>query len=173
MNWAFVHVPKTAGCSVLYTLGLTPGTHYPASALPGHDFYFAFVRNPYDRIVSAYFYRRRCNERESADFNTPHFREWLMDDRIRADMAVDEVFRPMVHYLDTPVDFVGRFESLQEDFDRVCEIIEVEPRRLIMDNIGTHPPWQELLDEGMLERVHELYREDFESFGYERIAHGN
>ena len=167
MNWRFVHVPKTAGCSISYTLEMKPGIHVPVSAIPGYDFYFTFVRNPYDRLVSAYYYRQRGVAKIPVGNYIPHFRQWLMDDRIRADMVVDEVFRPMVHYLDAPVDFIGRFENLQEDFDKVCEMIEVEPKRLVMDNIGTHPTWRELLDKKMRERVYHLYRQDFETFGYD------
>jgi len=152
---------------------MKPGIHVPVSAIPGYDFYFTFVRNPYDRLVSAYFYRQRGRARIPVEHYLTHFREWLMDDRVRADMVVDEVFRPMVHYLDAPVDFIGRFENLQEDFNKVCELIEFEPKRLIRDNIGTHPPWQEIMDGAMLARVNDLYREDFESFGYERVISGN
>jgi len=152
---------------------MKPGIHVPVTAIPDYDFYFSFVRNPYDRIVSAYFYRQRGNARVPMQNYIPHFHKWLMEDTIRADMVVDEVFRPMVHYLDAPIDFIGRFENLQEDFDRVCKLIGLEPKRLIRDNVCDHPPWRELLDEAELARVYELYREDFESFGYERVTSVN
>jgi hypothetical protein len=173
MDWQFVHVPKAAGSSVLRTLGLEPGVHMPASSVPGHEFYFAFVRSPYDRLVSAYFFVQRGNLTVQAENYISHFRPWLMSEQIRSDMVVEEVFRPMVHYLDAPVDFLGRYENLQADFDRACSLIGVGQRTLRRDNASKHPPWRELYDQEMLDRVYELYREDFESFGYERIHCGN
>lgn len=171
MDWYFVHVPKTAGCSIEYTLERKPGIHMPVSAVPGHEFYFAFVRNPYDRIVSGYFYRQRRNSMLKNYLKK--FRKWLLSEGVLADMVVDEVFRPMGHYLDAPVDFIGRYETLQDDFDKVCKIIGEEPRTLIRDNVTEHPLWQSLYDPALLARVYELYRDDFKTFGYKRLTSVN
>lgn len=91
-DFIFVHVPKTGGMSVRYAMksvGLTiPGSHKSVSAyqnMYGEDIFdrhdgYAVIRNPLDRLVSAYFYgrarinsnahqERHAKELFSQDFN--------------------------------------------------------------------------------------------------------
>jgi hypothetical protein len=62
----FIHIPKAAGTSVALTLFGEPSRHVPwfeyYQANPRKFrkyFKFAFVRNPWDRLVSSYFFLRK------------------------------------------------------------------------------------------------------------------
>ena len=69
----FIHLPKTAGTSINRTLQLPrpsdlwPKKHYDFTSVKEvfppevlqRAFIFSIVRNPWDRLVSFYFYRRR------------------------------------------------------------------------------------------------------------------
>jgi hypothetical protein len=72
-------------------------------------FKFAFDRNPWDRQVSAYHFRYRRQK------TPPPFADFLQDDK-RARLNNYEIYS-----LDGEpcVDFLGRFETLEEDFKRV------------------------------------------------------
>ena len=56
----FIHIPKTAGTSICKAFGVFTRGHASIKKFPAnirhHYFKFCFVRNPYDRLVSSYFY---------------------------------------------------------------------------------------------------------------------
>src|SRR5690606_38778886 len=63
-NAIFVHVPKCAGSSIAQQRPIA-AWHFSAAVLAKHDpafwnraFTFGFVRDPYDRLVSAFHYLR-------------------------------------------------------------------------------------------------------------------
>jgi hypothetical protein len=90
-------------------------------------FKFSFVRNPWDRIVSFYKYRGHAYRYDFKTFLFHHFPV--------ADWSNDYCHvMPQHAYLyqgkDCLVDFVGRFENLQSDFDHVCRIIGTPTGRL-------------------------------------------
>jgi len=92
--------------------------HVDQATYPSY-FKFAFIRNPYDRIVSVYNY---LEEARGVDFRT------FLHDVIPAmkTSAISTHVEPQYHFLHDPsgkllVDFVGRFEHLQRDFDTVSD----------------------------------------------------
>jgi hypothetical protein len=85
-------------------------------------FKFSFVRNPWDRIVSAYKYKyaQRC------DFKTYLFKQLPTPSWSNAYCHII----PQYEFLYDAegkclVDFVGKFERLQEDFDQVCTTLGI------------------------------------------------
>jgi hypothetical protein len=69
------------------------------------------------------------------------------------------------------VDFIGRFENLQSDFDRVCPEIGLPPTALPHVNkskvIRKYKGYQDYYDKESKEFIAELYKSDIELFGYE------
>jgi hypothetical protein len=96
-------------------------------------FKFAFVRNPWDRLASAYFFLRKggLNERDRlwSEANLSRFasfdefvRRWVTPKNVRSHFH----FRPQFEFVEgapgvPAVDFIGRFERLREDYDQLRE----------------------------------------------------
>ena len=143
--------------------------YLPASVCRDY-FKFAFVRHPFDRFVSvcAMLNRRdpRYPGRERAfmqgAINRPRFRARVL-------------VRPQVAMLTTPagnlgMDYVGRFETLQQSFDEVCDRIGVGRRHLDIRNAATHGDYRDIFDAELERSVAAFYREDFAMLDYEAPA---
>lgn len=68
-----------------------------------------FVRNPWDREVSRYFWRTRGTLERSPD----GFRKFVMSEPVDDDWSVISIDGALI------LDFVGRYESLEEDFTKL------------------------------------------------------
>ena len=101
-----------------------------------HEFYqtlfkFAFVRNPWDLQVSSYHHIRR--ERPhllNADESFEAFLRRKLDPSREWQYHIDTSITPQTDYLvdlngNLIVDFIGHYETLQQDFDHCCQRIGV------------------------------------------------
>ncbi len=129
-------------------------------------FKFAFVRNPWELVVSQYSYvtQRREGLRQLLKI-TPEtsFEDFVMNTRL----GVSPQHRFLVgEEGEVIVDFVGRFERLAEDFGKVCERIGVEAS-LPMANKSKHDHYRDYYNEKTKNRVSRVFAKDIELFGYE------
>ncbi len=178
-DYLFVHINKTGGSSVERALNLHFG-HVTAleqrSALGNrlweNKFSFAFVRNPWDRVVSQFHYRR---ERDLTGLRSQEveFREWIglvFADRNPLYLDKARMFMPQVEWIadgqgNIMVDYVGRFERLEEDFGEVCRRIG---REAVLPHVkaSTRSHYREYFDDATADLVGRWYAADVERFGY-------
>ena len=127
---------------------------------------FAFVRNPFDRFVSYCAFRART---------TPHFEQAplaFMKFVLREERPLGHIhFLPQHSFLTDAegrlaMDFIGRTETMQADYDALCARLGFPSRPLDRVNSSTHRPYQEYYDEELKGLVGDFYRKDLELFGY-------
>lgn len=184
----FVHIPKAAGIAIAKSLfGNMAGGHWTVQqyeyifrkVLRVRDFdqyfKFTFTRNPWDRVVSAYFFLRSGGWNTSGlpeypvrDFTlfSDFVKNWLTEENARSVLH----FRPQVDFVrdrygHVGVDFVGRMESLEEDFEYVRRRLGIEAQ-LARTNQSQHLAYQDLYDDKSKEIVRSVYHSDIEVFGY-------
>jgi chondroitin 4-sulfotransferase 11 len=149
-----------------------------------HDYFkFAFVRNPWDRLVSCYF-EKIDNRFRYQDLNPPGekdrfyprmpFAEFVEAVHATPDETANHHFRSQhTTVCDSGgrvmADFVGRFENLREDFALVAERIGAPglelPHRVKSRTRGERH-YRDLYDEKLQGLVYERYEKDVETFGY-------
>lgn len=186
-NSVFVHIPRTAGGTISEAFyGGHDTGHAILAEFWSHDrvrlensFVFTFVRNPWDRLVSAY-------HRVINNPSNPRTRQWgerhlkniqsfekfvhrLQQPIFRHTVWSHSHFRPQAEYLNTPtrvaVDFVGRFETLQQDVAALGkQLKQIQP--LGHANKTSRNDYKTYYDDTTAKIVEELYASDVEMFGY-------
>jgi len=187
----FIHVPKAAGTSLNEAMYGQFMGHARATdierwgsarlrALPR----FAVVRNPWDRLVSAYRFAKRgagiggivAGIRNPKQFRVPEFEsfqgfvhEWLAQ---RDVTKLDGVFRPQHLYVcdrggQLLVDHIGRLEDLAPThafIERTLSRAVDVPRS---NQSGEPIDYRQLYTPEMQHIVGNIYRRDVERFGYD------
>jgi chondroitin 4-sulfotransferase 11 len=177
----FIHINKTAGTSIGNAIGLPIKHHRTASeviASIGKDkwntaYKFTLVRNPWDKVVSHYEYRRKRNKTEVASRNIS-FSEWVKmtygQDKDPFYYNNPRAFQPQVEWLKDDegkisIDFIGKFETINEDFEQIKKAIGIEAE-LPHLNPTKRADYQSYYDDETREIVAHWFREDIEVFGY-------
>jgi hypothetical protein len=182
----FIHIPKCAGLSISQALyGNQAGGHttlseylriFEPEAILSY-YKFTIVRNPWDRLVSAYHFLKGGGLTMAdktwadtelgiyADFDM-FVRRWVNSRNIWK----WHHFRPQYHYVTdrygkVAMDFVGRFENLNEDFDLISRRIGLD-RNLPARNRSNHDCYTGYYSDATRKIVEEVYGRDIALFQY-------
>jgi len=181
-NFIFIHIPKTAGSSIYRSLGLQGVRHITQKDIIEKQcknlnhkkmFKFAFTRNPWDRFLSLYFYMTEGpdwkKEKTPNIINFSTFvKLYYYDYKLSGHSVWDAHFKPQIDWIDLKsIDFIGKFENLQEDFNTVCDKINITRKKLPHKNKTNHKHYSEYYNKKTRDMIAEKYAKDIEYFGYE------
>lgn len=192
-KFLFIAVPKTGSISISFSLGQTdipePDLYHQSihSAIQKHPecanyFKFGFVRNPWARILSLYndfTLKRKYQYSALVKHDKPLFGEFAnFEDfclRVHTTNWINDIFLKSQSELlgvttdSSLIDYVGRFENLQTDFDRICYMIQCPELRLQSMNIGEYDNkrYKEHYTPAAIDAVARLYATDIKVFKYD------
>jgi len=135
------------------------------------DYYwFTFVRNPWDRMVSAYCYLKPMHDKKYGSFEG-----WIghieKTQRLKG-FPEGSHYLSQVSYLDDdrPMDFVGRFENIKSDWNKICRNLgmgSIELKNTNISRLRNKMDYKEFYDNTTKEIISSMYREDIDRFEYE------
>jgi hypothetical protein len=182
-----IHIPKSAGTSVSRALYGRPVGHYKASdylAISRKEFkkYFVFsiVRNPWDRVVSAYSFAKQggtdyvqplpndiYKSPQFSDFKTFVMRWLAFQDLSKCDV----VFQPQhIFVCDTDkhilVDYIGRYEALNDAIEYVSRQVNKSISIKALNKSERQTRYQDYYDDETKQMVARLYADDISIFSY-------
>ncbi len=192
----FIHIPKTAGTSVSYSLfGRITGTHTTIAeyqlAFKKREFdkffKFTFIRNPWDRLLSSFIYLKNGG-RNKGDYQWAQ--EHLSSIKDFDDFVIKWVnkkninkwkhFIPQYRFITTPqnittlkslnpdVDFIGFFENIKHDYEYVRNVLKIGEDLIIENKTeGRIGDYRSYYNTKTIEIVSNVYQKDIKFFGYD------
>jgi len=166
----FIHIPKTGGSSVRHWMlnnvktsramfkGSFMKDHAPYSYIrkaikEDHGLVFAIVRNPWDRVVSAYHYHK-CKDRQGNEVDFDTF--------VKTDMRAAN--RPQHKYMSDDT-LVLKLENIEQEFQQIQEYFNVwEP--LPIKNSSKHKHYTEYYTDETRQIVADRFKTDIERYKY-------
>lgn len=135
-------------------------------------FKFVFVRNPWDRILSTFLNKavkgadKKNQLKRYSPFKDSSFGEFVYSIK-NSDVDHEERrIRSQLKFVPDYVDFIGKFENITADMNRVCEEIGIPFDGFPRINKTEHKHYTEHYDDETREIVAQKYARDIEYFGY-------
>jgi len=192
----FIHIPKCAGTSILNNFNIPQTGHlslYHYIKLFGtldEYFVFTFVRNPIDRFLSAFNYlslggRNKWDEewKTKLNINKSNLKNiiFFLNEARGKNIEIPVHFRNQTSFLKKSkfqkfnkknLNFIGRFEHIDNDFKELCLLSGMEYKRL--QKINSKPKTNDLLNLNDIDRKEmkllcNIYSKDFKNFNYPKL----
>jgi chondroitin 4-sulfotransferase 11 len=147
-KYIFIHIPKTAGTSIkkylssfrskedyqspedpLENFGHNKLSYYEFKYKNIEDFYkFCFIRNPYDRMVSLYKYTKKWLK---FNYSFLKFCQSIkIGKKYTNNIIWEDHYEPQSNYISSKINFIGRTETINDDFKKICKDINVPYKKL-------------------------------------------
>ena len=177
-KYIFIHIPRTGGTSISRCLSgaATRSAHsmgFFKEQRHAGFFVFCFVRNPFDRIVSAFLHARTMSVGNSRIRRFLHangdisFSDFVVE-FLTDDLVEDEThFRPQTFWLrEANPNFVGRFERLATDFDAIAGRLVLRAPLQRHNDTSRHADFREYYSGAAIDKVARLYADDIALLNY-------
>jgi hypothetical protein len=130
-------------------------------------FKFSVVRNPWDRAVS--WYKNVLNDeihlKSHGITKEISFKEFILR------FAGKGMLKPQINWLKSfngsiPLDYIGRFENLQEVFQEIVERLKLDDSSFPHLYKGSGDDYRKYFDNETIDVITYIYKEDIDSFNY-------
>lgn len=195
-NSVFIHLPKNAGTSITNWLvenvngEVVKRKHdsfdlckqrYPNRII---NFSYAVVRNPWDRLVSAYFYNRKFYERKYSNIDDLILKKsnskvltklnYIKESKNIVEKDFNYFVKQLkylpVEHLQTEmckgVKYILTYENLQKDFEVLQNYYNIDTP-LPINNKSNHKQYQQYYNNDTIDIVYNYYRDDIKKWNYE------
>ena len=179
-RFLFIHINKTAGSSLEKALGLRREHKTALEKIKEigierwrQCFTFTIIRNPWDKVVSHYCYRRKTNQTGISTLNI-NFNDWIdLTYKKKNPQFYDKpkMFMPNSDWIanasgDLLVDKICRFEALSDDFNSLCQTlgkVDIELPHLLQTDRMHYSKYYTDVSASIVERH---FKKDIANFGY-------
>jgi len=185
----FIHIPKTAGTSIAVSLFGQEVGHYSILRYMQYKkqninkfFKFAFVRNPWDRFLSAFLFLKgggvTVEDKLWSKRYLSNFKDFesfvctLKDERYRKKILEWKHFMPQWQFVcdsnsENRMDFIGQFENLGSDFEYVKKRLNVDEKISLKNlNASYKKNYRDHYSFFLQNLIYEIYKEDVKLFNY-------
>uniref|UniRef100_A0A6C0ADQ6 Sulfotransferase domain-containing protein n=1 Tax=viral metagenome TaxID=1070528 RepID=A0A6C0ADQ6_9ZZZZ len=181
MTIIFVHIPKTAGTSVLELISNNPNYkiigHYPKlidnkifinNSIIKDENSFCIVRNPYDRFLSAYNYLYHGGNKTNLDLS---YQEIILS------MSFEDFINNLEEYIFLIIHFVPQYVFVCEGDEILTKICKFENLKndlikidFVFENLEHLNKSEHIfnLNAYLKEKIYKIYEKDFLLFGYDK-----
>lgn len=182
----FLHVPKTGGTTIerIFDIALLYDANPKTNPTPQHltckmlrerignekyDSYykFAFVRDPWSRILSSYYWRQTLPKKRPVLPFVEFIEnvERVVDGRLFYRQEFGDHFIPQVEYT-SDVDDVFRFEDFENGVRAIASRLGVPIRKIPAKKTKHYDNYREFYNDYTRQIIARIYRDEIEAFGY-------
>jgi hypothetical protein len=186
-EYVFIQVPRTASTTISHAIGETDRRHKKAVWYERYNqelferlYTFSVVRNPWDKIHSAFCFLKNGGanvlDDEWASKNICHCDSFdqfvlsLKQKNFRNKVLSWTHFTPQTKFIsdsagDINLDYIGKFERINNVMDRISKKVEFENDVEVL-NKSSKKDYKSVYTKEMKKIVHNLYKEDVEKLNY-------
>lgn len=179
----FLHIPRTGGHYISEKLGayivkesrhVQPSFYLQEYKKEWNEYYkFSFVRNPWDRIVSSWSrtiakgsnwfdYKKIDKDKYFNGAILTRFKPFIIKNKFWMQVH----FKPQIKWLHPSLDFIGKYENLDDDLKKVFNDNSIEWSNRGNFYKSYHRPYQEYYTPETKHIVQTVYKEEIKRFGY-------
>lgn len=183
----FIHIPKSAGQSIALAMF---GDRHPGhwafkdyeweNAKKSRDFFtFCLVRNPYDRLMSAYYYLMSHTESELDQYFVDEclskyktFEEFVLKGLDDEEVAAWVHFIPQIKFITdkngkVAINYIGKLEDIDGFSKRIKKELNLSVLEIKKINTSKKLNPEDEYTAEMKQKVYEFYEQDFRMFKYD------
>lgn len=180
-NTIFIHINKCGGSSIDHALSGKFGGHsstiYYKKKFPYHFneyFKFSIIRNPWDRMVSLYHFHKKQQWRKWTTTAPDSFEDFIKNylnpgsTTPKSGIPISTCCYDWLYDKKGArlVDFIGRFENLEQDFHEACRRAKIKRRSLPHINQSDRKHYSIYYNNKTQDIVNKVFRKDVEFFKF-------